>query len=232
LRVPATEVEQIVVNRIRRLLSEPASVFEIFQAQVTEPRLQRSLMKRATEFAEEWDRMSPLRMRVVLLALLQRVDMHPDEVTVHLRPRRLTAFLDDHFIADPGSLDEEPTLPISLPVRLRRAGKEVRMVIDRIDPFTPRPTPDPTLIKAIGRAHRFHDMLIKRNAGRFADLAKSEKLHRSYFSQVLRLAYLAPDITAAILEGRQPEGLTATLLIENARLPLSWQEQRTALGFA
>jgi site-specific DNA recombinase len=232
LRVPATEVEQIVVNRIRRLLSEPASVCEIFQAQVTGARLQRSLMTRATEFAAKWDRMSPLRMRGILLALLQRVEMYPDELTVHLRPRRLTALLDDHFTADPGSLDDEPTLPLSHPVRLRRAGKEVRMVIDHIDPFAPTPKPDPSLIKAISRAHRFHDLLIKRNARRFADLAKSEKLHRSYFSQVLRLAYLAPDITAAILEGRQPEGLTATLLIGNPRLPLSWQEQRTALGFA
>lgn len=72
--------------------------------------------------------------------------------------------------------------------------------------------------------------MIKHGSGKFADLAKSEKLHRSYFSQVLRLAYLAPDITTAILEGRQPEGLTATV-IEHAHLPLSWLEQRTALGF-
>ncbi len=69
-------------------------------------------------------------------------------------------------------------------------------------------------------------------ARKFADLAKREKLHRSYYSQILRLAYLAPDITTAILEGRQPAGLTATMLIEHPRLPLSWQEQRAALGFA
>jgi site-specific DNA recombinase len=50
-------------------------------------------------------------------------------------------------------------------------------------------------------------------------------------SPFLRLAYLAPDITAAILEGRQPEWLTATVLIEHPDLPLSWPEQRAALGF-
>jgi DNA invertase Pin-like site-specific DNA recombinase len=88
------------------------------------------------------------------------------------------------------------------------------------------------LLKAIVRAHHCHALLIKHGSGKFADLAKREKLHRSYFSQVLRLAYLAPEITAAILEGRQPEGLTATTLIEHARLPLSWAEQRSALGFA
>ena len=75
-------------------------------------------------------------------------------------------------------------------------------------------------------------MLVKHKAAKFADLAKDERLHRSYFSQVLRLAYLAPDITAAILDGRQPEGLTATTLVERSGLPLNWQEQRTALGFA
>ena len=41
-------------------------------------------------------------------------------------------------------------------------------------------------------------------------------LHRSYFSELLRFAYLAPDITTAILDGYQPAGLTATALIERA----------------
>jgi site-specific DNA recombinase len=75
-------------------------------------------------------------------------------------------------------------------------------------------------------------MLITQKAGKFGDLAKREKLHRSYFSQLLRLAYLAPDITTAILDGHQPAGLTATQPIERADLPMSWREQRLTLGFA
>jgi site-specific DNA recombinase len=117
-------------------------------------------------------------------------------------------------------------------VHLRRAGKEVRMVIDHTDPFAPPAIPDRALIRLVVRAHRFHGMLVKHKDGKFGDLAKSEKLHRSYFSQLLRLAYLAPDITAAILEGRQPAGLTTTTLIERANLPISWREQRRTLGFA
>ncbi len=75
-------------------------------------------------------------------------------------------------------------------------------------------------------------MLVKHNDGKFGDLAKSEKLNRSYFSQLLRRAYLAPDITTAILDGRQPAGLTTTTLIERADLPMSWREQRRTLGVA
>jgi site-specific DNA recombinase len=65
----------------------------------------------------------------------------------------------------------------------------------------------------------------------FGDLARGEKLHRFYLTQLLRLAYLAPDITAAILDGRQPARLTATRLIGHPSLPLSWAEQRKTLGF-
>jgi site-specific DNA recombinase len=233
LRIPAAEIEQIVTNRIRRLLSEPASVFETLQAQPAEPLVQQSLMIRAAELAGGWAGMSPLRMRVILLAVVQRVDMCPDEMIIHLRPRRLAALLDDRLTAaNPDRLDDEPTLPLTHPVHLRRAGKEVRMVIDHTDPFAPAPKPDRALIRLVVRANRFQDLLVKHNGGKFGDLAKREKLHRSYFSQLLRLAYLAPDITTAIIDGHQPTGLTATQLIERADLPMGWAEQRRILGFA
>src|SRR6202007_92728 len=45
-----------------------------------------------------------------------------------------------------------------------------------------------------------------------------------------RLSDLAPDITQAILDGRQPRDLTAEKLLEHSRLPLAWHDQRTALG--
>src|SRR5258707_7689978 len=124
LRIPAAEIEQIVTNRIRRLLSEPASVFEILQAQSGEPLLQQRLMARAAELAGKWAGMSPLRMRVVLLAVVQRVDMHPDQVMIHLRSRRLAALLDDRLTATNQDRldDDEATLPLSHPVHLRRAG--------------------------------------------------------------------------------------------------------------
>ena len=50
-------------------------------------------------------------------------------------------------------------------------------------------------------------------------------------TRLVRLSYLAPDITQAILEGRQPRDLTADQLLAHSRLPLAWQEQRTLLGF-
>ena len=171
--------------------------------------------------------MSQLRLRTTILALVQRIEVSAAVVIIELRPHRLVALLDE-TAASSQPPDGAATVRLSHPIRLRRAGKEVRMVINQTGAFAS----DPSLVKALARARRFHDMLVNQQAGRFADLARRETLNRSYFSQILRLAYLAPDITAAILDGRQPEGLIATVLIGHSRLPLHWQEQRAVLGFA
>lgn len=52
-----------------------------------------------------------------------------------------------------------------------------------------------------------------------------------YLRKLTGLAFLAPDIQRAILEGQQPAGLTLSTLL-SASLPLDWQEQRRQLGFA
>jgi hypothetical protein len=57
-------------------------------------------------------------------------------------------------------------------------------------------------------------------------------LQGSRKARLVRLSYLAPDITHAILDGRQPRDLTAEKLLDHSRLPLAWHDQRTALGFA
>jgi site-specific DNA recombinase len=122
LRLPAAEIEQITTNRIRRLLSEPASLFEMLKGQVGEAMLQQNLMARAAKLVEEWPRMSPLRRRVVLVALVRRVDIFPHEVIIQLRPHRLAALLDDCLAAaNPTPVADEPTLPLSRAAPARKS---------------------------------------------------------------------------------------------------------------
>jgi site-specific DNA recombinase len=88
------------------------------------------------------------------------------------------------------------------------------------------------VIKLLLGARQFNGTLAHSDGVPFAALAKQEGVSRSYFTRVVRLSYLAPDITQAILDGRQPHGLTAEKLLEKSRLPLAWHDQRTVLGFA
>ena len=126
--------------------------------------------------------------------------------------------------------DDEAEI-LSVPVRLRRTGREIRMVIDGTDPLATA-KPDARLIKLLLRARRFNTTLTRGEGVAFAALAQQEGVSRSYFTRLLRLSYLAPDISQAILDGRQPRDLTAEKLLQHSRLPLAWHEQRAVLGFA
>ena len=48
-------------------------------------------------------------------------------------------------------------------------------------------------------------------------------------SRIFDLTLLAPDIIEAILDGREPSGLSLTLLIKK-RIPLLWEEQCPVFG--
>ena len=56
-------------------------------------------------------------------------------------------------------------------------------------------------------------------------------VERSHLVRLARLRFLAPDVTAAIFEGRQPVELTARALLRCSELPIGWDDQRRALGF-
>ena len=105
------------------------------------------------------------------------------------------------------------------------------MLIDGADPFATA-KPDARLIKLLIRARRFNATLVDNDGVPFAPLVKREGVSPSYFTRLVRLNYLAPDITQAILDGRQPRDLTADKLLARSRLPLTWHEQRRVLGFA
>ena len=105
------------------------------------------------------------------------------------------------------------------------------MLIEGTDPFATA-KPDPRLVKLLIRARRFHATLLDGDGVPFAALAQREGVSPSYFTRLIRLSYLAPDIIEAILDGRQPHDLTADKLLAHSRLPLGWHEQRTVLGIA
>ena len=61
------------------------------------------------------------------------------------------------------------------------------------------------------------------------EIAAEEGMSSSYVTRLLRLAFLAPDIVTAIVNGRHPPQLTANRLMDDTRLPLDWTAQRELL---
>jgi hypothetical protein len=129
------------------------------------------------------------------------------------------------------SATDDETQILSVPVRLRRCGREIKMLIDSSD-WLAKAKPDARLIKLLIKARRFNAALVGSDGVPFSAVAKRQGVSPSYFTRLVRLSYLAPDITQAILDGRQPPDLTADKLLAHSRLPLAWQDQWTLLGFA
>ena len=94
------------------------------------------------------------------------------------------------------------------------------------------PRPDPSLIRLIVKAHGLREKLLAGDGASLGEIAKREGIHRSYFTRVLRSAFLSPKITNAILDGRHPPDLNAARLMRTYGLPLQWRAQERALGFS
>jgi hypothetical protein len=89
----------------------------------------------------------------------------------------------------PSASDDETQI-LSLPIRLRRTGREITMRIDGTDPFATA-KPDARLIKLLIRARRFNATLLDSDGVPFAALAKQQGVSPSYFTRLVRLSYLA-----------------------------------------
>ena len=228
LRIPAAEIEQLVSERVHRWLLDPGSIYKSTSARLADASIQQRLVARTAEIGKRWPELPVARKRVVLTALIERIEVSVDQIDIRLRPSRLSELLDAAATPLQGATDDETEI-LRVPVRLRRAGREIRMVIDGTDPFAAKP--DARLIRLLIRACRFNAALAQGEGIHFAALAQREGVGRSYFTRLVRLSYLAPDITQAILDGRQPRDLTAEKLLEHSRLPLAWHDQRIVLGF-
>ena len=228
LRIPAGEIEHLVTSRVRQWLLDPGGIYQ--STRLADPAAQRRLIARTGEIGKSWTELPRTRQRAFLTTLIDRIDIGADQIDMHLRPARLAALLHVAATRLPSASDGETQL-LSVPTGLRRSGRAIRMLIEGTDTFATA-KPDTRLVKLLIRARRFHATLLDSDGMPFAVLAKREGVSPSYFTRLVRLSYLAPDITEAILDGRQPRDLTADKLLAHSRLPLTWHEQRTLLGFA
>lgn len=154
-----------------------------------------------------WDTPSPTRETI--LEYIDRVTVHPNCLVIRF-----------------AGIDE----PVTVIASLIRCSGETR--IAAASDVWPNARRDPSLIKLIVRAHQARKALDNPGNSSIEGAASSMGLSAQYFCRLLRLAYLAPDITTAILDGRQPAHLNRQFLARINNLPFAWADQREMLGFA
>ena len=119
------------------------------------------------------------------------------------------------------------TVRVPLAIRHRPGRKTVvTPMSDGVAPVTTRA--DPTLVKALARGFRYQRMLDEGRYASITEMAGAERIERGYLGSLIRLTLLAPDIVSAILDGRQPDGLTCTVLAGG--VTVGWDAQRNTFG--
>jgi site-specific DNA recombinase len=112
---------------------------------------------------------------------------------------------------------------------MRRSGVEARLVVNGASPSAGKS--DPNLVQLVRDAHRWMAALTTGEVSSIDELAASQEgTPANEISRILPIAFLAPDITRAILLGTHPVELNSERLKRNGKLPACWQEQRRVLG--
>lgn len=212
-RLPAGDAEALVQQSLAAFLSDPNRLdAELGGLGLTEANTSRAAMltpppgdsKGLREMLEQLDG------RVLLESHALRIELDRSRLAEAMCIGTTEALLSDPII-------------LTGPVSLKRRGIELRLVYTSPDA---RPANrDPHLIDLIRRGWAAWIKLT-------TEQRPSNPVQRSHLVRLARLRFLAPDITIAIIEGRQPIELTARSLLRSGGLPIDWNDQRKALGFA
>jgi site-specific DNA recombinase len=218
-RLPAPEIERTVAAAACKLLNDQAAIAtNAHTSGLAENQLPTIFLA-----AEAWSKrlQTEVEASAVLTALVDRADLTDTGIRLSLKVPLPDA---SRQLANATEL----ILSRVFPLRVRRRGVEMRLVIE--GPGAPTPRADRALLKAVARAHQWSDDLVAGRAQSIAEIAQREGVSARYIRRMVQLAFLAPRITEMITAGSQPPDLTAEALAERIDLPLLWTAQDQAVG--
>jgi len=201
-RMPAGEIERLVVGAIAKQLGNIDSNGDETAAQLSEQ------LNKRREMAKALPDITVREQRRILVGLQARVEVHEAAIKIYSK-----------------ATDEDELASISLQAKLVSKGSDLKLAIAP-DQGPPRRDPDPVLLRLIAHAFAAQDLLLSGKPSPM--IAEYSSRH---VQQLARLSYLAPNIISAIVDGTQPVDLTGRKILRIGNVPLCWKAQRKLFGF-
>jgi DNA invertase Pin-like site-specific DNA recombinase len=218
-RLPAKELERVVLDALRDFLCDQLRLVRALRLDNAIPRQLGSISGRAQAVARELYNDSSEHPH--LRTLLHRIIVAADSILLEIRKSGLTTLLG---APQDGTASGDELFRLVVPIRVKRRGVEAKLVMSAVGGRPP--AADSNLIRTIAEAHRWLDDLAEGRATSLRDLARHNRRDVGEVSRSLPLAFLAPDVVEAILQGSQPVGLVSRRLKRIAALPARWHDQR------
>ncbi len=227
LRVPAGDVEALVLDRIKAFFSSEQNVGETLSNFGLDAATLRSSMKKVDELTHGWAALPSIKIRELVRSIIERVCVRVDEVLISLNRNEIARILVGEATREL-SREQHETTELRAEAKLRRAGKGIRLIVGG----GRSAKPDRQMIALLRNAYATREALMSGRDATIDALAQRLGVKRDYLSAHMRVTYLAPGIVKDLFEGRQPEALTAAGLVSLCKdLPHDWQLQRAVLGF-
>jgi site-specific DNA recombinase len=216
-RLPAVEIEQIVVSQVQSLLRDPIQMADAYSdLSVRELKLlvaagQHLAVQLADDISHEG--MGFLR------TILRSVQISEDNLRTEIDLLALkTIFLGESKEADHAAQSKDLISLVS-PLQIRRRGSEVRLLLSAGECNRE----EPSLIRAIARARDWADKVVSGEVSNLADIVRLSGLDRHYAALLLKCASLSPQFISKVLAGKQRVELTVEGMSRNAEF--DWKEQ-------
>ena len=208
-RVSAHDLEVPVIESLRELVGGSD---ELRHELGLDEKTSSAIRKAGADLLEELSR-AGVRQRGIVDRVIERIVVGTDELALRISLQALT----------PGC---NGLIDIVLPAARARRGHEVRLVVG--SPVEGPATRDRKLAELVADAFHVRCEVLRRPNLPMSAIAEELGRCRGELSDRMRISFLAPDIVAAILDGRHPKHLTRAQLLKR-EIPLSWAEQRAAL---
>lgn len=231
-RVPAGDVERLVEEKMVSFLKDERELYSALAVMISEAHEFETPVAVASSVAERWPSMSAAEKREWLQGLIVRITLKPAELEIAIRVAHLVNILrngGEIGAHEPKLLPNEPTLVLTIAAKLKRTGIEKKLLIESPNKRSGT-KPNASLLKLMARAHEIQT-IFGRGGRPISEMANEAGVSSSHFTRLLRLSFLAPTITQAILHGRHPATLTARSLVRYTHVPIDWDEQRSQFGF-
>ncbi|WP_252865519.1 hypothetical protein [Brevundimonas diminuta] len=146
--------------------------------------------------------------------MIDRIEVQREGLKIRLDPARIA----ECPISDAGrmrlaQLDQEQNQPVILcPIQITKRGGLTLLGPNGTDAIIKRHL-DPALSSALVRAEAWKRTLLNGEVTRLEDLARAEDINSTYAARMLRVAFLAPEIKAKIIEGLNRSGFPGGYLV-------------------
>ena len=164
-------------------------------------------------------------------SLASRGLVHTHVARVEVQPEQLIIQLAEGQGSDRQKAASNAALEVSWQKTISRRRRAI-LVPDGMSPQHARPIRSEnraTLVASIARGRRWLDELITEETATTDSIAKRERCSVRKVTMTISLAFLAPDLVIAAIDGRLPHGMGVARL---ADLPAEWSRQHQMLGLA